>query len=389
MLKSLLMAVRIEKLVQGGNGFARLETGESLFVQGALAGELVEYAIDQVKKGYVNAHVTKVLEPSADRVVPPCPYYGICGGCDLQHLASEKQAEAKVKLVLENLSRIGAVSSDSLVIEPPACGPAWAYRSRVRFHVDLASQNIGFLAKKSNTLVPIRSCPILVDSLNEVLARKNAIIEAARKEKFSQKAGKTPYIEINAFAGDKKVSFGDESVLATVDGHGFWVSANVFFQGNRYLLGEMGQFVQSYCIGNEVMDLYSGVGTFSSFLGQKGRNIVAVERDRLCLSLAKKNVPSVEFFTDSVEQWGKTKKRVVDTVVVDPPRTGLDDSVPLQIAKWNPKRIIYISCNSVTLSRDLQRFSEQGYTAKVLKVFDLYPQTFHQEVAVVLDREEL
>ena len=383
------MVARIEKLVQGGSGFTRLETGESLFVQGALGGELVAYEIDQVKKGYINAHTTNVIEPSADRVEPSCPYYGLCGGCDLQHLASERQADAKLNLVLENLSRIGSVDPDSLTIEPTASGPFWAYRSRVRFHVDLASNAIGFLAKKSNTLVSIRSCPILVDSLNEALARKNAILEVARKVRFSQKSNKTPYVEINAFAGDKKISFGDEAVLTTVDGHAFWVSANVFFQGNRYLLGEMGQFVQSHCLGNEVMDLYSGVGTFSSFLSQKGRKIVSVERDRLCLSLAKKNIPDVEFFTDSVEQWGKTRKRVVDTVVVDPPRTGLDDSVPAQIAKWKPARVIYISCNSVTLSRDLQRFLEQGYTANVLKVFDLYPQTFHQEVAVVLDRKEL
>jgi 23S rRNA (uracil1939-C5)-methyltransferase len=382
------MVVRIEKLVQGGSGFSRLESGENLFVQGALAGELVEYEIDRVKKGYINAHVTKVLEASLDRVEPPCPYYGICGGCDLQHLDSAKQTQAKLSLVLENLERIGSIDKESLVVEPSASGPSWAYRSRVRFHVDLATNNIGFLAKKSNTLVPIATCPILVDSLNEVLARKNAIIEAARRQKASNKPGKTPYVEINAFAGDKKISFGEEPVLATVDGHGFWVSAKVFFQGNRFLLPDMGRFVQTHCLGNEVMDLYSGVGTFSAFLAKKGRSIVAVERDMLCLSLAKKNIPGVEFFTDSVEQWGKARKKSVETVVVDPPRTGLDDSVPLQIARWEPKRIIYVSCDSVTLARDLQRFSEQGYTAKVLKVFDLYPQTFHQEVAVVLDRKE-
>jgi 23S rRNA (uracil1939-C5)-methyltransferase len=381
------MVVRIEKLVQGGSGFSRLDSGENLFVQGALAGELVEYEIDRVKKGYINAYVTKVLEASPDRVDPPCPYYGICGGCDLQHLDSAKQTQAKLSLVLENLERIGSIDKDSLIIEPPASGPFWAYRSRVRFHVDLATNSIGFLAKKSNTLVPITTCPILVDSLNEVLARKNAIIEAARRQKAS-KPGKTPYVEINAFAGDKKVSFGEEPVLATVDGHGFWVSAKVFFQGNRFLLSDMGRFVQTHCLGNEVMDLYSGVGTFSAFLSKKGRSIVAVERDMLCLSLAKKNIPDVEFFTDSVEQWGKARKKSVQTVVVDPPRTGLDDSVPLQIARWEPKRIIYVSCDSVTLARDLQRFSEQGYTARVLKVFDLYPQTFHQEVAVVLDRKE-
>ncbi|WP_320128124.1 TRAM domain-containing protein [uncultured Sphaerochaeta sp.] len=383
------MPVRIEKLVQGGNGFARLENGTNLFIQGALAGELVEYAVDQTKNGYINGHVNQVLEASEDRVVPPCPYYGICGGCDLQHLSSEKQAETKRTLVLENLGRIGAIDPTSLLVEEVSQGPFWAYRSRVRFHVELSSRSVGFLAKKTNTLIPLEHCPILVDSLNKVLAEKHQLVEAARKEMFSNNSGKTPYIEVNAFAGDTQLSFGEEPVLVTVDGHRYWVSAKVFFQGNRFLLSAMGQFVSQHCLGESVMDLYSGVGTFSSFLQEEGRHIVAVERDSRCLALAKKNVPSAEFFTDSVEAWGKGKKRFVDTVVVDPPRTGLDATVPDLISRWEPKRIIYVSCNSVTLARDLQKFLAQGYTPRVLKVFDLYPQTFHQEVAVVLDRKEL
>lgn len=382
------MTVRIEKLVQGGRGFAHLDSNKSLFVEGALAGELVEVEIDSEKKNYANAHVVEILEPSPLRVVPPCPYWGVCGGCDLQHLNPSEQALLKHQLVLENLQRVGGLDPASFSLEDVASGPAWNYRSRVRFHVDLPKKEIGFLAKKTNTLIPIDYCPVLVDELNEVLHEKQGILDTARQVMFSNASSKNRYIEVPAFAGDSEVSFGDKVVQATVDGHRFFVTANVFFQGNRFLLPTMADFVRDHVLGSVVMDLYSGVGTFSSFLVQEGRKIIAVEKQKQCLALAKRNVNSVQFYTDAVESWGKNQKLQVDTVVVDPPRTGLEDSVPALLASWKPTRVIYISCDSVTLSRDLQRFAQQGYTVRTGKVFDLYPQTSHQEVVIVLDKEE-
>ncbi len=388
MPKSLPMQVTIEKLVQGGDGFARLESNKSLFVEGALPGEVVEFVINEEKKGYAKAQVTALLQASDDRVTPPCRYWGVCGGCDLQHLASEKQPLAKQKMVLENLERIGSIPASSFVLEETAFAKSWAYRSRVRFHVDMATREIGFLAKRSNDLVPITTCPILVDALNIELAQKDRILSAARAVMFSSKKRTKRYVEVNAFAGDKKVSFGDEVVTATVDGHRFSVTANVFFQSNLILLPSLVRYVSEHVQGCLVMDLYSGVGTFSSFLATENRLLIAVERQMECLALAKRNVPGLEVYSDRVELWAKKQRRQVDTVVVDPPRTGLEDGLPALIASWKAKRVIYVSCDSVTLGRDLQRFTVQGYTVSTVKVFDLYPQTFHQEVVVILDREE-
>lgn len=382
------MQLRVEKLVQGGSGFARLDSNKSIFIDGALPGELVEVTVEEEKKGYVKARVATIIQASSDRVVPPCQYYGICGGCDLQHLATEKQAEAKVAMVVENLKRIGAIDPTSYVLEPSCSAYGWAYRSRARFHVELSSGAIGFLGKGSNTLVPIDSCPVLVDELNVELAQKKRILAAARSVMFSSRGRRGPYIEVNAFAGDSKVSLGDEVVRVSVDGHPFSISAQVFFQSNLQVLPDLVRFVSEHAYGNRVMDLYSGVGTFSSFLVQEGRSVVAVESQRECLSLAKSNVPTLTFFTDKVELWAKKQKVKVDTVVVDPPRTGLDGGIPSLIASWQAQRIIYVSCDSVSLARDLHRFTQQGYTVAKVKVFDLYPQTFHQEVVVILDREE-
>ncbi len=382
------MQVTIEKLVQGGNGFARLDSNKSLFVDGALPGEVVDVVITEEKKGYAKAQVKTILHASEDRVIPPCPHWGICGGCDLQHLASEKQPGIKQKMVEENLERIGSISPSSYVLEETAFSKSWAYRSRARFHVDMATREIGFLAKRSNSLVPITTCPILVDDLNVELAQKDRIIEAARKVMFSSKVRTKGYVEVNAFAGDRKVSFGDEVTLATVDAHPFFVTANVFFQSNQLLLPKLARYVAEHVQGELVMDLYSGVGTFSSFITEKGRSLIAVESQKECLSLAKRNVPGLSVFSDKVELWAKHQRQTVDTVVVDPPRTGLEGALPALIASWKPNRVIYVSCDSVTLGRDLQRFTVQGYTVSRVKVFDLYPQTFHQEVVAILDREE-
>ena len=132
------------------------------------------------------------------------------------------------------------------------------------------------------------------------------------------------------------------------------------------------------------MDLYSGVGTFSAAFENSGKRVWAVERDRNCLLLSKRNAPSASSFTSDVALWGKRMGRHVSTVIVDPPRTGLGDGVARMISSWNAERIIYVSCNSVTLARDLSLF--EGYEIDETKVFDFYPGTSHIETVVLMSR---
>ena len=134
------------------------------------------------------------------------------------------------------------------------------------------------------------------------------------------------------------------------------------------------------------MDLYSGVGTFASFVEEAGRTVVAVERQKQCLSFARRNAPNATFYTEAAETWATRQKMAVDTVIVDPPRTGLESSLPSLMASWNPRRIIYVSCDEASLARDVKRFGIEGYTVRSLRLFDLYPQTFHTESVVLLTR---
>lgn len=380
------MPYRIEKLVQGGDGLSTTDEGKRLFIPEVLENEVVEAKIIQQKPGYAIGEVTSIVEASDVRIHPPCPYWGICGGCDFQYAHPEAQGGIKQQIVLDNLARLGSLDLEKIVVEPVETGPAFAYRNRVRFHVDLAGKQVGFLGKKSNTLVPIKSCMVLTDALNALLADPQPLFAAARKLMFANRKGKGGFLEVPVFAAGSKLSFFDEEVVATVGRRQFVVTSEVFFQSNFFLLSSLGEYVAAHAIGSSVMDLYSGVGTFSAFLEQEGRHLIAVERQKQCLNLARRNVKQCEYYTQAVEEWAKGREAQVDTVVVDPPRIGLDESLVPLIASWKPMRIIYVSCNSVTLGRDLQRFASEGYTVGKVKVFDFYPQTFHHEVVAILDR---
>lgn len=381
------MAYQIEKLIQGGAGLTTSKEGKRILVMDVLPGELVELGHFQEKSGYIRATVQNILQASEDRITPPCPYWGRCGGCDFQYAKDEVQGVLKEGIVLDNIKRLGGIDPASFLTEKLETGPAWGYRNRVRFHVDIAERKVGFLARKSKSLVPIEHCPILCEKLNALLENPGRLFEAARTQMFSNRGGSSGFIEVPAFSGDDEVSLLDEVVKTTVGDHTFFVTASVFFQSNEYLLPALTSYVASHAVGSTVMDLYSGVGTFSAFLQQPGRQVIAVERQKQCISLAKRHTPYCEFYSEPVEQWAKRQKgAAVDTVVVDPPRVGLDASLPSLIASWKSHRIIYVSCNSVTLGRDLQRFASEGYTLSQVKVFDLYPQTFHSEVVAILDR---
>lgn len=384
------LRLEIEKLVSKGEGLARHD-GKTIFVQGALPGETVLAEETELKSDFSRAETIEVLEPSPDRAVPACPHYGICGGCDLQHLSIEGQARLKGDIVKENLKRIGSVDVDDptrgITVKPVVSGPGWNYRSRVRFHVDRSSGRCGFLGKKSSDLVDIRHCPILCDSLNRLLDEKRPLLLKAASMRLATEGWqrRKRYIEVPAFAGDTKVSLSETAVAVTVGEKTLWADSNVFFQNNRHLLPAVVSFVQEYVAGSTIVDLYAGVGTFSAFVEGPNRHVVAVERDEKCLSLAQRNLAHTEFFTQTAERWSrKNEEQRADTVIVDPPRAGLEARLVRTIASWEPKAIIYVSCDSVTLARDCRRFAEVGYRMHAMQVFDLYPQTSHIESAVVL-----
>ena len=378
------MVLRIESMTSEARGVAH-ENGRTVFVSGVLPGETAECRITAERSSCAFAEAERIIEPSPLRIAPSCPYYGRCGGCDFQIVSSRDSAAIKKEVVRESLKRIGK-RTDVPDDIPVFWGDFNGYRHRARFHVDCSSRRWGFLGRSSSSLVPIGSCPALSPRLDAMLSDSRALLNAGRAAMFSGRVNReTGYAEISAFEGDDDVSLDSRAVPITVGGIRYMVSGSVFFQSNPSLLPALLDFVRENTVGETVMDLYSGVGTFSALFEGSGRRVYAVERNRECLALSRVNAPSALSFTADVAAWGRKSGRCVDTVIVDPPRTGLSSEALSLILSWKPGRIIYVSCDSATLSRDAGHM--KGYAISKAAVFDFYPGTGHDESALVLDRE--
>lgn len=380
------MQLRVERLVSQGYGLALDGKGKQLLISDALPGEVVEVAIEREHASYVKASTTTVIESNPRRLIPPCPYWGSCGGCDFQYAEEAYQAELKEAIVVDALARIGSVQPGSYTLEDQVSASGWGYRSRARFFVDLNAKRVGFMGRRSNDLVPISHCLVLVDPLNSLLANPKPLYDAARQLMFANKTSKSGLVEVPAFADSHRAVLLGQEITITVGAKSFALNSTVFFQSNLLLLPAMGAYVSSLVTGERVMDLYSGVGTFASFVHRRRRSVTAVERHTMCLAFARRNAPEARFYTMAAETWAQRQSEAVDTVIVDPPRTGLDASLPALIASWTPERVIYVSCDETSLARDVKRFEQQGYQIQSLRLFDLYPQTFHTESVALLTK---
>ena len=364
------MIVKAEKLAQGGRAVGRLEDGRVVFIDGLFPGEEAEISITEDKSSYCNARVLSIVTKSPERHESPCPKSSECGGCPWIELSYRAQLEAKIGIVKELFSDF-----PDIVFEEPVTGPEFGYRSRARFQyrIESGKARLGFCAENSNRNIYIANCPVVDIKLNDLIENPPRL-----------NAWELKNSELSCITADDGVLYDDRSGWITVAERRLPVSNKVFFQSNLILLPKLIDYVVSLTEGPDVMDLYSGVGTFSAFLEDKF-DVTAVEINKFCLSLAKSHLKNTRFFTSPVEKWNPKEKKV-DTVIVDPPRLGLDKKVPDMIASWNPKRIVYVSCYPPTMHRDVLRLKELGYKAESLKIFDFYPQTPHCECVLSMSR---
>ena len=386
---------------------ARLPDGRVCFVQGGLPGELCQVEILQNKKDFTRGRVIKITEKSADRAEPRCPLYGKCGGCSLQHLESSAQAACSALVERENFRRIAHVElPEDFKIHT---GPAWGYRNRARVVIARAKSgkvSYGFRMQKSNGIIPFANCPVLTPAINAFL-KENAAKIFEESIKASKRPPRNFELDVNLFDnGAGKVSYFykgmpaadfEKNAVSVVEiaGKKIRSDASVFFQSNLSLLPELVTAVQNavdegIACGEAsdawLIDLFSGVGFFAAILKDKFKKITTVERDEGCLKHADFNL-SADNVSAPAEDW--LAENVVDvpaTLIVDPPRTGLPPTALEAIVKSSVNRLIYVSCDPVTLARDFSRFRDAGFALKKAEGFAFYPQTPHLEMLFVLSR---
>lgn len=368
--------LRIEKLVSGGEGLGFHE-GKAVFVPYALPGELVSVEIAEEKRDFAAAALLEVKEPSPERVTPPCAVYGDCGGCNLQHLVYEAQLREKSAIVRETFTRIARFDPGELPIVPSL---PFAYRNRLQFHLS-DRRWLGFMRRNSQAVVEIATCPIALRPIQAwIEARANG--DRAYEELKDYIVGKDRFIVFGA--GDEVFVEGKWGVIeAPVAGEPIRFHIRGFFQSNLYLLDRLVPEVVEDLSGRAVADLYSGVGLFGRFLSRRFDRVVMVEQNQYALGLAKTNAPGAgnEYHALSVEDWcrGPGAAAEFDCVLVDPPRVGLSAEIRAWLTAKGPSRIVYVSCDPVTLARDAADLVAGGYRLEHLKIFDFYPQTGHAE----------
>ena len=326
---------------------------------------------------YARAELQGILDPSPHRRVPPCALSGICGGCDWLYMDYEAQLEEKKAIAHETLRRVGGMELPEIDIEP---GAPLGYRARLQVHRDPQGA-LGFMGVRSHTIVPVRTCPVATPEANSVFTAP-----APDLERF------TVFGHGGAFACEGVPEKDELSV--TVNGIPIFFSVRCFFQSNVPMLEKLAAFVTEALRaaeagqGGRAADLYCGVGVFGAHLSTRFTGITSVESDRLSVLYAKRNVPRGrnKFFATTMERWaGSPESRgPFDAIVVDPPRTGLTPAVRKYLAGIKPRRLVYVSCNIVTLSRDLASLVSGGFSLRSLRLFHFYPQTSHVEAAAVL-----
>ena len=430
----------VDKLVQGGDGLAQMD-GLKVFVRYAAPQELVRARIVTRKRDYAVAEIDEVLEPSPLRVPPKCPYYGECGGCQLQHISDEGQLVVKKLLVNETLQRIGKlfVPVRNVTSQPKP----WRYRNKTQYPVGAANGlSIGFFRRDSHDLLDIKECllhPVEFDTLRAIALDamiangESGYIESSHTGNIkhvvlrqSSPGGavialivtRTPALDrqfVETLAGHPGVAgvvqninptptnrilsgrslivSGRGAIAQTVLGRSFRVSAASFFQVNTAQAEELCNKVIKHVApqGNEsVVDLYSGVGMLSLAVAPHVGRVTGIEIgpeavDDAIFNAHAQGVRNAEFICDDVDR-AISGIEDADVVILDPPRKGCSPETLRRVVGLKPRRIVYVSCNPATLARDLAALDQLGYTTHEVEPVDMFPQTFHVEMVARLSR---
>ena len=406
-----------------------------------LAEEKIEATLVQQKSGFARARVNQIVEASPHRIAPACPYFARCGGCNYQHTNYEHQLEIKKEILRENLRRIAKIELPCEIEAHPS--PPWNYRNRSRLQVRIAPEfAVGYFKFGSHQLLPVEACPISSPLINrgiaalwqagrngnapaglrdielfanaedtELLVAISCTVEAKRssvkawgeelRAAMPEIAGVTAFRETQpskrGATHETLLSLGENHLIYQTQSATYRVSAGSFFQTNRHLTDELVKIVTRGQAGEMALDLYAGVGLFSTAMACDFRHIVTVEPSQTAFADLKYNLPkNGKAIEATAEQYlsGRQKgeagieesgsetalpggTREPDFVVVDPPRSGLGERVARAVADMGASRIAYVSCDPATLARDLVLLLSAGYRIDRAHLVDLFPQTYH------------
>lgn len=404
--------LKIEKLDHSGRGIAHLHD-KIVFIPYTLVDEVVEVEIVREKKSWMEGRMIQILESSEKRIKPTCPYYDVCGGCDVMHMSYQDQIVWKEKKVKEIMQKFAGLSP-SIVSHLIPCEQEKNYRNKLVLQVQ---DDIGFFEKRSHQLVKIEACQISDERMNEVLRTIRSHIPLMNVHQIMIRASKNTddimvvfdvsksFIieDVVSILKDKvssiimkqnhkyKTVFGKDDIVEKLNGVSFQIAPDAFFQVNTKQTEKLYQTVKDAFVlsrDDVVLDLYCGTGTIGIFLAPFVKQVIGVEVNAQAIESAKKNqeldkVSNIEWKLGKVEDVVPALQVNPNVVIVDPPRSGLDVKTIERIKAWNVEKVVYVSCDPVTLARDLKMLQEKYDVVKIVPV-DMFPQTKHVECVASL-----
>ena len=352
----------IHDVAFGGKGVAR-DSGKAVFVPFTIDGERVSARIVREKKQFAEAELVEVLEASPHRVEPPCPYFGRCGGCSYQHISYEHQLELKARQVEQAMRRIGRLAEPPMhpIVPSPS---AYSYRNRITVHVK--DGIVGFFRRDVHELMDIAQCPISMPEVNDALAQLRASRPA------------DGHYSLRAHSGPR-----------------------VFAQTNDAVADAMAEFIFSILPdGQELLiDAFCGSGFFAKRLAPKFERIIGIDWDRFAIDAARKDSRPNETYIagDVAVELARVAAGIspadapplqrvatpATTLILDPPATGLSAEIRRAVIKAAPTTLIYVSCNTPTLARDVAELQSRLSVVSITP-FDMFPQTAEIEVVAHL-----
>ncbi|MEM7196411.1 MAG: 23S rRNA (uracil(1939)-C(5))-methyltransferase RlmD [Pseudomonadota bacterium] len=426
----------VADLAHDGVGICKVED-QTYFVDGVLPGEEVTFLRGKKRKGKRLGSLVSILSKSPDRVDPYCSYFGVCGGCALQHLSREAQISYKQDVLQNNLQKLGRVTAEKLA--EPIVADSWKYRRKARPGIKLVPKKggilVGFRERGSSFLTSLHKCHTLNEPLSDLLAPLHELITGlSHSDRF-------PQVEIAQ--GDNAISIVLRHLEALTDNdleslkqfacrhkvqmylqpgnlksiHPLWpenpqplkfslqrfgieleFSATDFVQVNA----DINERIVSKALallkpqtGEKILDLFCGLGNFTLPIAKSGAEVVGIEGeqalvDKAVLNASRNRLTNVTFERADLhnsEHVARLKAHNFDKMLIDPPRSGAREICEHLIPVIAPQRIVYVSCNPATLARDADYLVNQhGYQLIEAGIADMFPHTAHVESIALFDR---
>ncbi len=386
-----------------GQGITRIDN-KITFVPKTVSGDIINLEITKSHKNYNEAKLLKIVKPSPDRIEYKCPYYNKCGGCNIANLEYTNQLKYKKEKVINIFKKYNKIDINPTII---ASDEILHYRNKITLQYN---EKLGLYEEKTHNIIEIQECLLMPQKVNDIIKLLNkynyntslqkiviriinnqVMINIIAKDIPKSLIEILKNLDVSVYHNSKYIS-GNKVLIETLNNYKFSILPDSFFQINKKQTINLYNQIVEYANPqkeDKILDLYCGVGTIGIYLSKYCKEVLGIEINKSSIENANinkklNNVENISFIEADVSKVLSMKYKA-DIIIVDPPRSGLDKNTIETLIKINPKKIVYVSCDPITLSRDINLL-KNNYILKDIKLYDMFPETYHVESVCVLER---